>query len=200
MQLLFLIQRNRWFIEYADIWYRVGGDQHLKLVQSILAVKCIDEYELPDQPVQGGRVEISVISEGEVIVSLLSKSNELVVEKPLKVESSLLGIINWTSRPYADSWVESRVKLDTENVTRLELQVFLPEISGSASKVLEVVDNDDNKLQYTLVRGEQTRCTLVDQEVPGDYNFYISCEPEPCLDTSDERSLGFVLANTVLTV
>lgn len=200
MNLIYLLQRASWFVESREIWYHLDDEVSLALAQSVLKLISIDEFELSDQPVRSGRAELIASSEDCVTVILRDKNNVVVEELELLVDASLLSVVDWREPPFPDGWVSSSVQLEVEHTSQLTLEIFLPESGSDHSKTLTVCRDDGHTTQHELKRGLQTDCIIQNSQSPCDGKFHLSCEPEVSSDPNDVRSLGFVLANTVITV
>jgi len=200
MKLIFLLQRDRWFIENSNIWYSIRDTDEQELAFSVLPLLCMDEYEMCDQPVQAGHVAFERLADDRLKICLINKHGETDLEKEITLDKNLLAVVDWDEPPFPDGWVSSTVRLNLEHVSECTLQLFLPDSPVSESKILKIRDQHGSFQEYLLNRGEETTCAIVNNQTPGNHQLLLDCEPEPSADSSDVRSLGFVLANSIITV
>lgn len=201
MKLIFLLQRNSWFIEHDGNWSPLSSPESVALALSSLQLDCVDEFELAEQPLQHGHAELEKAGEDAVLVRIVAADGSISIEQKIELNETCLSHVEWDKPPEGDGWIRSVARLETENVRRLILKAYLPPVEQSDGKVLQV-RNETTGEEKTLFlqRGQENELVVFEDTKPGNTTLVISCDAEAANDSADVRSLGFVLLDKVVGI
>lgn len=196
MELVFLLQKNAWFIDHERRWYRLD-EASLDAAVSVLRLVVTDPAELVEQPVHGGSATLRLLSRGRFAVAFAGPDGKPLERATLRIDRQRLAAVHWLTAPWDDGWVPAETTLDLENVASLTLRAFLPGGSGKPAKRIEIHDADDGSVaEHWIQRDKATELRLVSRGKSGRHALRIVCEPEQVSDSSDPRRLGFLLTDT----
>lgn len=194
MKLIFLLQKDAWFIEHSHAWYRLNEMAEIRLALSALALSMVNQHDLIEQPHQAGTASVFQVDKKSISVSLSSPDDLVKETLALMLDKNSLINVDWTTRKFSDGWISSDAQLTLENVGAMYLEAYLPAREGSDGKALIVSNNRTGKVQKVWIkRGKNTRIPVLVKGHEGKVCVKLQCEPEQVDQSSDPRQLGFVL-------
>ena len=199
MKLVFLMQRDRWFVEHLAGWFRIDDAEQVDLALAVLPLEGVDEYELVEQPHQQGVAALERVAgeSGEpdrVTVSLARPDGADAERHELAIDEARLVHVEWLNRRFRDGWVAADTRLLVDGMRSLVFEVYLPPADGADAKRLTVEDETGGSThEVSLPRDARTRVTLVDGAFAGRRRLRLRCEPERITGSTDARQLGFLL-------
>lgn len=193
MELVFLLQKNAWFISHERHWYRLDTAS-IDAAVSVMRLVTLDPADLVEQPVHGGSASLELTSRSRFVVRLSAPDGKRLDSVRLRIDRQSLAGVAWLTRPWDDGWVPAETTLELENVGSLTLRAFLPGGPGKSRKKIEVHDIDSGSVvEHWIERDKGTALPLVSRGKVGRHAVRIVCEPEAIADSSDPRRLGFLL-------
>jgi len=199
MNLIFLLQRDRWFIEHEGRWSPVQTTEAVDLALTALPLVCVNEYELSEQPLQYGRAEVVCEGAAAIGIQLIAPDGSIAVDESVKLDPLCLASLQWDKRPASDGWVETVARLHTDGIRRLVLQAYIPPMESSKGKNLHILNETTGEEKTIFIRrGAENKLAVLDNKVAGEHRLVISCDAEAANDSADVRSLGFVLLDKIV--
>jgi len=194
MKLIFLLQKDAWFVEYEQSWYRIHDEQQIDIALTALALSVADQFQLVEQPHQAGNAMVEQTSSASIRILLSAPDGDVILDEQLPLDIRTLVSIDWVTRPYRDGWMGANAELSLENVKRLDLEIYLPAAEDSDGKKLTISNTDDGtSSEVWLERDKKNIVHLVQKGGGGKVNLHLDCEPEAVSQSTDSRQLGFVL-------
>jgi len=194
MKLIFLLQKNAWFVEFEQAWYRLNDQQDVELAITGLVMKVVDQFQLVEQPHHAGSAQLKMRSKDRMLVSLTAPDGRSVVRHEIKLDQQSLVSVDWATRPYRDGWVGAHAKVTVECVADFYVNAYLPRKGDSTGKTLTVCNSvDGSETEIWLARDKQTRVQLLTKARSRKTTLLLNCEPETISESSDARQLGFIL-------
>ncbi len=199
MKLVFLMQRDRWFVEHLAGWFRIHDPAQVDLALATLPLEGVDEYELVEQPHQRGAATLERVAGADgapdaIAIALATPDGVPIERHELALDAGRLVHVEWLTRRFRDGWVAADTRLVVDGMKTLAFEVYLPGPEGTGSKTLRIENENDGKTrEVSLRRDGTTRVTLVDAAFSGRRRLRLSCEPERISGSTDARQLGFLL-------
>ncbi|MGQ7845724.1 hypothetical protein ACUNV4_14675 [Granulosicoccus sp. 3-233] len=194
MRLLFLLQKEAWFVEHQQAWYRLEDMNEVGLALSGLALNMVNQHELIEQPHQAGTARVTQADDRRLSVQLSSPDHQIIATVDVVLDENTLLNVDWNTKPYRDGWVSSDATITLDNVGAMYLDAYLPARSDSDGKMLTISNQvTGNSLEVWVARDQKTRIPLVQNGSKGKVSLNLHCEPELIDQTTDPRQLGFVM-------
>ncbi len=199
MKLVFLMQRDRWFVEHLAGWFRIHDPAQVDLALATLPLEGVDEYELVEQPHQRGAATLERVAGADgapdaIAIALVTPDGVPIERHELALDAGRLVHVEWLTRRFRDGWVAADTRLVVDGMKTLAFEVYLPGPEGTGPKTLRIENENDGKTREVLLRRDgTTRVTLVDAAFSGRRRLRLSCEPERISGSTDARQLGFLL-------
>lgn len=194
MKLIFLVQKEAWFVEHAQAWYRLADKRQTGLALAGLALNMVNQHELIEQPHQAGTASIRQTDERTLTVTLSHPEGQLIESIDIRLDENILLNVDWATKPYRDGWMSADARLTLDNVGSMHVEAYLPARSGSEGKTLTIADPQTGSAREVWIKRDQTtRVAIVENGTPGKVDLILRCEPEQIDQTSDPRQLGFVV-------
>lgn len=199
MKLIYLLQRDSWFIDNGRCWSPLKNSDEIDLALRVLPLESIDEFDLAEQPLIRGHANVETDGEDSLKVTQTAPDGSVFATKSLKIDLSCLTRFEWSDSPEGDGWIKSVARLDVENIRHLAIKTYIPPSDTSDGKNLHVLDEatGEEKNLY-MKRGVENDLVVFDGSVAGNHNFVFTCDAEAANDSSDVRSLGFVLLDKAI--
>lgn len=203
MKLIYLLQRESWFIDSAGAWAPIHDTKAIDLAVSVLSLSAVNEFDIVEQPLQLAEASIEQLTDEQVKITLLKNDGSPHTEEIVSIDLDRLWSSEWAEKPFDDGWLQSDARLSVDNVRKMALKVYLPPVEGSEGKSLSIkssLKNADTETVETvfLKRGEENEVTIIDQPEALAREVTLSCEAEASNDSSDIRKLGFLLLDKVV--
>lgn len=194
MKLIFLLQKDAWFVEYEQAWYRLHDQQDVVLAIASLVLKVVDQDGLIEQPHHAGSARLKTKSRDRLTVSLTSPDGTALIKKELILDKQSLVSVDWETRPHRDGWVSANAQVTVERLNDFYVNAYLPASESSDGKTLTVFNTaDGSEKQIWLARNQQTRVQLLAKACNRKTTLQLHCEPETISQSTDSRQLGFIL-------
>lgn len=194
MKLIFLLQKNAWFIEHDTAWYCLKSSDEIALAQGGLALEMVNVHELIEQPHQAGYARVSQLKRCGLSMELRRPDESLVEAIEIQMTPSVLLDVKWKTRKFRDGWMSSESAVTLSNVGTLLLDAYLPASEESEGKMLTISNPDTGKTREVwMARDRKTRVAVYKNGHKGRVNLNLSCEPEKTDQSSDPRQLGFIM-------
>jgi len=194
MKLIFLIQKNAWFIEHANAWYRLHDKQQIALASSCLPLNVVNQYTQVEQPHQAGSAWLSQERSNKLTLALKSPDNKLIETINVPLDATTVMSIDWHTVRYPDGWILPDAKVTLDNVGEMYVDAYLPPSKDSDGKELKIENTATGDVRTIWIsRDRKTRFPLLEKNVMGKHCLNLSCIPEPVQNSSDARQLGFLL-------
>ena len=194
MRLIFLIQKNAWFVEFEQDWYRLIDQRDIELAAAGLVLKVVDQFQLVEQPHHAGSATVKQKGKERLLITLTGPDGAVIVKVPHKLDQQSLISIDWTTHPYRDGWVSANAELTVERCADLSLTAYLPGDSHSDGKTLTILNTaDGSETEIWLARDRQTKVPMLSRAGNRKTTLRLSCPPESITQSSDARQLGFIL-------
>lgn len=194
MRLIFLVQKNAWFVEHENTWYRLNDADEIALALSGMAMKMINQHDLIEQPHQAGSANVTQPDKSSLAVVLTSPDKKIVDSVVITLDENLLLNVDWKTKQFRDGWMSADAKLTLDNVGVMYVDAYLPAREGTDGKTLMIQDEQSGHVREVwIARDQKTRIAIVEKGSKGQVNLGLSCEPEPLDQAADPRELGFVL-------
>ncbi len=194
MKIIFLLQKDAWFIEHQQAWYRLNDKAELGLALSALALSMVNQHDLVEQPHQAGTASISQTDSRTLSVVLSGPDKQLIDTVDVVLDEKTLLNVDWSTKPFRDGWMSSDAVVTLDNVGSMYLDAYLPARSDSDGKLLTISNSESgSRVEVWIARDQKTRIPLVEQGHKGKVSLSLSCEPEKIDQTTDPRQLGFVM-------
>ncbi len=203
MKLIYLLQRESWFIDCAGAWAPLLDTSAIDLAVSVLPLRTINEFDIVEQPLQLGEATLEQLSDEQVKVSILKNDGSPHTEEIVSIDINRLWSSEWAEKPFDDGWLQSDARLSVDNVRKMALKIYLPPVEGSDGKALSIKSSAKNTDAETvetvfIKRGEENEIVIIDQPEALGREVTLSCEAEASNDSSDIRKLGFLLLDKVV--
>lgn len=203
MKLIYLLQRESWFIDCSGAWAPLQDSKSIDLAVSVLPLVTINEFDIVEQPLQLGEATLAQISDEQVKISILKIDGSPHTDEILSIDMDRLWSSEWAEKPFDDGWLQSDARLVVDNVRKMALKIYLPPVEGSDGKALSIKSSSKESDAETvesvfLRRGEENEVVIIDQQEPLGREVTLSCEAEASNDSSDVRKLGFLLLDKVV--
>ncbi|MFK7857127.1 MAG: hypothetical protein AB8B79_23635 [Granulosicoccus sp.] len=194
MKLIFLLQKNAWFVEHEQAWYRLHDQQDVVSAVASLVLKVVDQDGLIEQPHHAGSARLKTKSRDRLMVSLTSPDGTTLIKKELVLDKQSLTSVDWQTRPHRDGWLNANAQVTVERLNDFYVNAYLPAFDGSDGKTLTVFNTaDGSEKQIWLARNKQTRVQLLAKACNRKTTLQLHCEPETISQSTDSRQLGFIL-------
>ena len=194
MKLVFLVQKNAWFVEDKQSWYRINDRQDIALAMSGLSLSMVNQHDLVEQPHQAGCAHVTQSDESKLLIELLSPDNERIDTVEVSLGMNTLCNVEWKTKQFRDGWVATDSTLMLDNVGTMYLDAYLPPQPGSDGKALHIANDQTGKVHKIWMRRDhKTRIALLEKGNEAKVTLKLSCDPEQVDQTTDPRQLGFVL-------
>lgn len=194
MKVIFLLQKDAWFVEFAQSWYRLNDQQDIELALGGLVLEVVDQYQLVEQPHHAGSAGLRQRGKERLIVTLTGPDGASIVKSEIKLDKQSLINVDWAKRPYRDGWVGANAQVTLERVDDFYVTAYLPGTDSPVGKALTVCNMDDgSETEIWLARDKQTRVQLLTKARNKKTTLQLNCEPESINQSSDSRQLGFIL-------
>ncbi len=194
MKAIFLIQKEAWFIEHEQAWYRMNDNAQVGLALSGLPVNMVDQHDLIEQPHHAGSAQISQTDDNTLAVSLSGPDDVLIDTVTTALSEKILLSVDWETKQYRDGWMNSDASVMVEDVGAMYLEAYLPARSDSDGKSLTITNTETGSAKDVwLARNCKTRIPVLEGGCKGKIRLSLRCEPEEVDQSSDPRQLGFVL-------
>jgi len=199
MKLVLLLQRNTWFVDHDQAWFRLQNDDDINLGLSALPLSIANEFDMVEQPHQRGTATIERESKGMISIVCREQDDTVVDTVKLPLDIKCLVSVDWLTKPFRDGWMDAISRIQTDNVKRLVLKAYLPPVNGSEGKMLKLTNDDDGEeVSVFLKRGEQSEIPLIEDGLSCRTTMTLSCEPESINSSTDIRQLGFILLDEIV--
>ncbi len=196
MRLIFLLQKEAWFVEHTDAWYRLHDLAHVELALGGLALKMVDQHDLIEQPHQAGTATLVQSDQKSIKVTLKTAAGVLIDTLVIVLDERSLINVNWITRKFRDGWVSADAEIMLDNVGAMFLEAYLPARKNSGGKTLTILNNQNGKVrEIWMERDRKTRIPLLERGSKGRLHLNLQCEPEEVDQSSEPRQLGFVLVS-----
>lgn len=199
MKLIFLLQRDSWFIDNGNCWSPLKETEAINLALSVLPLDSIDEFDLAEQPLIRGNAVVAAEGENAIKITLTAADGSVFAEETVTIDVSCLTRFEWSDAPESDGWIRSVARLSVENIRHLALKTYVPPSDSSDGKNLHVLNEmtGEEKNLY-MKRGEENELVFLDQSEAANHKFVLTCDAEAANDSADVRSLGFVLLDKAI--
>lgn len=196
MKLVFLLQKNAWFVQHDTSWYRLSEQPCIDLALAVMPLTVADQYEMVEQPHLAGTATVIEGGGADIRVFLLSPDDKKVAEETLKLDLSRLVDVEWLAPPFKDGWVRASTEITLDGVRDYEIETYLPSLDNSHTKVLVVTNlGTGEATEQLLKRSEKTTVSLLKQKAPQRVTLRLECAPEENSAGMDTRELGFILVD-----
>lgn len=199
MKLVFLLQRNNYFVEHSKAWFRVENDDDIALALSVLALRVVDEFEIVEQPHHKGYACIQALNDDAMRVEFFYPDGQLFDSIDSNIDQGCLASVDWLNRQFRDGWVDAESLLEITGAREFTLRAYLPAVEGSEGKMLKIINETDGvENQVFLCREGETVIPIVESAFQGKRKLTLRCEPEVISVSTDIRQLGFVLVDEIV--
>ena len=196
MRLIFLVQKNAWFVEHDDSWYRMNDADEIALALSGMAMNMVNQHDLVEQPHQAGSATVTQPDEKSLSIILTSPDNKIVDSVALSLGADALLSVDWKTKKFRDGWMSADAKLALDNVGAMYIDAYLPARDGTKGKTLMIQNEQTGSVREVwIARDQKTRIAIVEKGPKGIVNLGLRCDPEPIDQSADPRELGFVLVS-----
>ena len=196
MKLVFLLQKNNYFVEHSKAWFRVDSDSDIALALRVLTLRVVDEFDLVEQPHQKGYACISAATDDAIGIEFFYPDGRLIERIESKIDQGCLAHVDWLNRQFRDGWVDAEAMLEITGAKEYSLRAYLPQVEGSQGKMLSIVNESGVvENQIFLRRDSETLVSIVEAAFEGKRQLTLRCEPEVIDSSTDIRQLGFVLVD-----
>jgi hypothetical protein len=194
--MIFLVQKEAWFVEYQQAWYRLSDMQEVKLGLGGLALNMVNQYDLIEQPHHAGSAHISQPDERILRITFRSPDKVQIDSIDVTLDQNTLLNVDWNTKQFRDGWMSADAQVTLDNVGSMIVDAYLPAMAGSDGKMLTISDTSSGKAKEVwLARNKNTRISVVDSGSKGKVCLKLSCEPESIDQSTDPRQLGFVMVS-----
>lgn len=194
MRLIFLLQKQAWFVEHKEAWYRIQNTAEVETALKWLPLNMVNLHDLIEQPHQAGNAKVTQSDERNLSVSLKNCDDQQLEIVKLPLGKNILINLDWITKKFRDGWMTSDARLNVENVGELFFDAYLPPRADSQGKTLTISNDQTGKSsEVWIARNQKTRIALIENGQKGKAAITIRCEPEHTDRTSDPRQLGFIL-------
>ena len=196
MRMIFLVQKEAWFVEFQQAWYRLSDMTEVKLGLSGLALNMVNQHDLIEQPHHAGSAHISQSDERCLRVTLEGPDKVRIDSIVVALDQKALLNVDWNTKQFQDGWMSADAQVTLENVGSMFVDAYLPPRAGSDGKMLKIADASSGSVREVwLARDTKTRISVVDAGNKGKVCLKLSCEPESIDQSTDPRQLGFVMVS-----
>ena len=196
MKLIFLVQKNAWFVEHETAWYRMNDADEIALALGGMAMNMVNQYDLVEQPHQAGSATVTQPDENSMSVVLTNPDNKIVDSIALTLGKSALLSVDWKTKKFRDGWMSADTRLTLDNVGVMYIDAYLPARDGTNGKTLMIQNEQTGSVREVwIARDQKTRIAIVEKGPKGTVNLGLRCDPEPLDQSADPRELGFVLVS-----
>ena len=194
MRVIFLLQKEAWFVEHEHSWYRLESTEDVRTVLGALALHMVDQQSLIEQPHHAGSARVIDVADKSFSIELAGPDKKRVDTLTVKLVEDRLLDVNWKTMPFADGWMNAEAELTVHHVREMYLDVYLPAVVGSKGKMLSIHDTQaDSVREAWIARDTTTRISLVEKGRAGKVDIKLTCAAESVDKSTDPRLLGFVL-------
>lgn len=194
MRIIFLLQKEAWFVEHEQAWYRLNNRQHTSLALGCMSLNMVNQNDLIEQPHQAGSAELSQTDERSLSVMLRSPDGVLVDTVSIQLSEDLLLNVAWHTKQYRDGWMSADASVTLDDVGEMFLEAYLPAHASSSGKNLVITNGQTGDISKVwMVRDQKTRIPVLQAGSKGKVTMSLKCDPEEVDPSSDPRQLGFVL-------
>lgn len=194
MKLIFLLQKDAWFVEHEQAWYRVNDEDSVHLALTGLALNVANQHEIIEQPHMAGSARLEQDSDKSIKVTLVAPDDTVVATQTISLDEYALASVDWRTKQFRDGWMSSTSLVTLDNVGELQVDAYLPAKPGCKGKKLTVSNLETGDItELWLGRDEKTRLSLLERGHAGKVELQIECEPEAIDQSTDPRQLGFVM-------
>lgn len=194
MRLIFLLQKEAWFIEHGQAWYRLNEKKHTSLALACMPLNMVNQNDLIEQPHQAGSAEVSQTDERSLSVTLISPDGVAIDTVSIQLTENLLLNVDWNTKQYRDGWMSAEASLTLEDVGEMYLEAYLPADADSSGKKLVITNVQTGGVsEVWMARDQKTRIPVLESGSKGKVILRLTCDPEQVDQSSDPRQLGFVL-------
>jgi len=200
MRLIFLVQKNAWFVEHNSAWYRLSDVKQIELALGGLPMKMINQNELIEQPHLAGSAIVTQPEERTMSVAMMSPDDKEIDTVAVAIGKRVLLNVDWKTPKFSDGWMSADAKLTLDNVGNMYVDAFLPACGGNDAKKLVIQNEQTGSVREVWIKRDQkTRIAIVEEGATGTVELGLKCDPEPLDQTADPRQLGFVLVAEEVT-
>lgn len=199
MKLIFLLQRNLWFIDDGNSWSAIKNASEINLALTVLPLEAVDEFDFAEQPLIRGTATVAAEGETAAKITLTAPDGSVFAENTLEIDVTCLVRFEWSDTPEGDGWIKSIARLNVENIRHLSIKTYIPPSDSSDGKNLHVLNQSTGEEKNLFMkRGEENELVVLDGSVTGNHEFVFTCDAEAANDSADVRSLGFVLLDKAI--
>jgi len=119
MRVIFLLQKEAWFVEHEHSWYRLESTEDVRTVLGALALHMVDQQSLIEQPHHAGSARVIDVADKSFSIELAGPDKKRVDTLTVKLVEDRLLDVNWKTMPFADGWMNAEAARDT--TTRISL-------------------------------------------------------------------------------
>ncbi|MEE9322805.1 MAG: hypothetical protein V3U76_20345 [Granulosicoccus sp.] len=194
MKLIYPLQRNAWFVEADNAWYRITDDAQVNIALTALPLHAVDEFQQAEQAHHAGTATVNMTNENTVTVSLFEPDGQPVDTLSVLLDEHSLTRVDWLTGKYRDGWVNASCRLQLDGLQQFELHGYLPPATGSDGKILTICNEaEGTTTEVFLKRNQCNVIPLLRDSSIDSQTLILECEPEATDSNADARLLGFVL-------
>lgn len=200
MRLIFLVQKNAWFVENDTAWYRLNDVKQIELALGCMPMKMINQDDLIEQPHLAGSANVTESDERTLSVVIMTPDGKEIDTVAVVFGKSAPLTVDWKTPKFSDGWMSADAKLTLDNVGNMYVDAFLPACGGKDAKKLIIQNEQTGSVREVWIKRDQkTRIAIVEKGAKGKFDLGLKCDPEPLDRTADPRQLGFVLVAEEVT-
>jgi hypothetical protein len=194
MKLIYPLQRNAWFVEADNAWYRITNDTQVNIALTALPLHVVDEYQQAEQAHHAGTATVDMTNKNTIVVSLFEPNGQQIDTLSVRLDEDSLTRVDWLTGKHRDGWLSASSRLQLDGLQQFELNGYLPPAAGSDGKTLIIYNEAEGTTTEVYLKRDQCNVIpLLSDSSIDSQTLTLECEPEASDSTADARSLGFLL-------